>query len=291
VEAGYAGSRGVHLAYGAYNWNAIPTNMSPQARGQYVAPYVRNPKYPGGISMNGWIGSSIYHSLQVKVERRMSNGLALLASYTWAKMIATGDAGYRDPINNRNLDRGVTADSPPHRLTVTYTYRIPVGKGRRWISEGPATHVLGGWEVSGINTFESGYPLTPGSTFNSCVCGAINRPNVLSDPHLSGSERTMDRWFNTSVFTQAALYTVGNSGRALFLGPGTVNMDGVLMKRFYFSRVNEIRNLEFRAEFFGLTNTPRFGNPNTTIGSGTVGRITSVSGGARQIQMALKFYW
>ena len=113
---------------------------------------------------------------------------------------------------------------------------------------------------------------------------------MSGDPRLSNSERTLDRWFNTSVFSQAALYTVGNSGRALFLGPGTVNLDASLMKRVYLPGQGEVRNIEFRAEFFNLTNTPHFGNPNTTIGSGTVGRITS-AGGARQVQMALKFYW
>jgi hypothetical protein len=291
VEAGYAGSRGVHLPYGAYNWNAIPLSLAAEARGRFIPPYVRDARYPNGVSINGWIGSSVYHSLQAKVERRLSGGLALLAAYTWAKLIATGDVGYRDPINNRNLDRGVSYDSPPHRLTVTYSYQLPFGRGRRWLTEGPATYVLGGWELSGINTFESGYPLTPGSTFNSSVTGAINRPNVLRDPRLDSSERTLNRWFNVDAFALPALYTVGNSGRGLFLGPGTFNMDAAIMKRFYLPGGGDVRNIEFRGEFFSLTNTPRFGNPNVTIGSGTVGRITSVSGGARQVQLGLKFYW
>ncbi|MCC7236356.1 MAG: carboxypeptidase regulatory-like domain-containing protein [Bryobacterales bacterium] len=289
-EVGWVGSRGVHLPYGAYDMNVIPTNMAGEARGRFISPFVPYPKYPNGVDMQSWIGSSIYHSLQAKVERRMSSGLGILMAYTWAKMIATGDSGYRDAINNRNLDRGVTADSPPHRLTMAYTYQMPLGKGRRWLTKGPLTYPLGGWELSGINTFESGYPLTPGTTYNSCVCGAANRPNVSGDPRLGSSERTLDRWFNTSVFSQASLYSIGNAGRSLFLGPGTVNLDASLMKRFYLPGQGETRNIEFRGEFFNLTNTPRFGNPNVTVGAGTVGRITSASG-ARQVQLALKFYW
>jgi hypothetical protein len=291
LEVAYAGSRGVHLPYGGYNWNAIPTALASEARGRFVPPYIRDGRYPGGIIINSWIGSSIYHSLQVKAERRLSRGLAMLAAYTWAKMIATGDVGYRDPINNRNLDRGVTYDSPPHRLTLAYAYQLPVGKGRRWLTSGPAAHILGGWEISGINTFESGYPLTVGSTFDSDVCGAIDRPNLIGNPRLGASERTLDRWFNTGAFAHPPLYSIGNAGRGLFLGPGTFNMDAAVAKRFDLPGGGDGRNLELRGEFFSVTNTPRFSDPDVTFGSATFGRITSVRGGARQIQLALKLSW
>lgn len=290
-EVGYAGSRGVHLQYGAYNANAIPLNLAAAAQGRRIAPYIRYPQYPGGVSIQTWIGSSNYHALQIKTEKRFSGGLGFLAAYTFQKTIDVGQVGYRDPLNNRNLDRGVGPDSPPQRFTMAYSYLLPFGKGRPWLTSGPLDAILGGWEFNGITTLQSGFPLTPGLSVDSCVCGSIARPDVVGDPKLSSSERNLDRWFNVAAFAQPVLYTVGNAGRSLFYGPGLVNFDLNVSKRFYFSKLREGANLEFRAEFYGLTNTPYFNNPNTTIGAGTVGRITSVSGGARQGQMALKFHW
>ncbi len=291
VEAGYAGTRGAHLHYGTYNLNAIPVNLAPEARGRFIAPYVRFPRYPNGVTSQSWIGSSSYHSLQLKAERRMAAGVGFLASYTFAKLIDVGQVGYRDPLNNRNLDRGVGPDDAPHRFTSGLTWELPAGRGRRWLTQGPATHLLGGWEVNGILTFQSGFALTPGFNINTCVCGSINRPNVARDPRLSGSQKNLNRWFDPEAFTAPPLYTIGNSGRGLFYGPGLRNLDLSLAKRFYFPQLRERANLEFRAESFNTSNTPYFANPNTTIGTATVGRITAVTNQARQIQMAMKFHW
>lgn len=227
---------------------------------------------------------------KIKAERRYSQGLTFLTAYTFQKTIDTGRIGYRDPLNNRDLDRGTTFDSVPHRFTVAETYELPWGVGRRWLNRGIAAQVLGGWEVNGVFTWQSGFPLTPGSTFTNCPCGGIgNRPNLVGNPKLSGSEQTRDRWFNAAAFENPPLYSIGNAGRSLFLGPRLFNINMALAKRFFF--LGEGRNLEYRAEFYNLTNTPYFGDPNTTIGTATVGRITSVSGDMRQIQMALKFYF
>jgi Carboxypeptidase regulatory-like domain len=291
LEVGYAGSRGVHLHYGGYNANAIPLHLAPEARGRRIAPFVRYPQYPGGVTINSWIGSSYFHAFQFKAEKRFSGGLGFLAAYTFQKTIDVGQVGYRDPLNNRNLDRGVGPDSAPQRFTIAYSYSLPFGTGRRWLTKGPLTHLLGGWELNGITTLQSGFPLTPGLSTDSCVCGSILRPDLVGDPKLSGSDRSLDRWFNVGAFAQPALYTVGNAGRSLFYGPGLVNFDLSIAKRFYIPQLTEGSNVEFRAEFYNLTNTPYFDNPNTTIGAGTAGRITRASGSARQGQMALKFHW
>jgi hypothetical protein len=101
----------------------------------------------------------------------------------------------------------------------------------------------------------------------------------------------LDRWFNTGAFAHPPLYSIGNAGRGLFLGPGTFNMDAAVAKRFDLPGGGDGRNLELRGEFFSVTNTPRFSDPDVTFGSATFGRITSVRGGARQIQLALKLSW
>jgi hypothetical protein len=292
VEVGYAGSRGSHLQYGAYNLNAIPLNLAAEARGRRIAPFVRFPQFPGGVTSQSWIGSSTYHSLQIKGERRFSSGLGFLAAYTFQKLINTGEQGYRDPLGNRDLDRGISPDSAPYRFTLGYTYQLPFGRGQRWLKEGPAALILGGWEVNGITTFQAGFPLTPGLSFDSCVCANnANRPNVSRNPNLADSQRTLGRWFDVDAFSAPPLYTIGTAGRGLIWGPGLRNFDLEIGKRFYLPKMPEGSNLEFRAEFYNIANTPYFNNPNVTVGAGTVGLITSVSNQPRQAQLALKLYW
>lgn len=288
-EVGYAGSRGVHLPYGNYNLNAIRPDVAPEARGRFIAPYVMYPQFPNGVTVNTSIGSSSYNSLQVKVERRFARGLGFLAAYTFQKTMAVGDLGYRDPLGNRNLDRGIEANSAPHRFTIAYTWALPFGKGMRWVTGGPLSYVIGGWELNGITTKQSGFPLTVTTAQNQCQCGAINRPNLIGDPVLSSDQRSVDQWFNTAAFAIPAQYTIGNAGRGLFFGPGLINFDLNLGKRFATPFAGERSNLEFRAEFYNITNTPYFANPNTTLGQATFGRITAVSGSPRTSQMALKF--
>ncbi|MDQ1472918.1 MAG: hypothetical protein QOJ99_4398 [Bryobacterales bacterium] len=288
-EVGYAGSRGVHLPYGNYNLNAISPSVAPIAQGRFIAPYIQYPQYPNGVTVNTSIGSSSYNSLQAKLERRFANSLGFLVAYTFQKTMATGDLGYRDPLGNRNLDRGIEPNSAPHRLTVAYTYSLPFGRGHRWVKDGLASYVIGGWEVNGITTMQSGFPLTVTTSQNQCQCGAINRPNVSRDPRLSGEAQSVNQWFDTTAFSIPAQYTIGNAGRGLFFGPGLINHDLNLGKRFVTPMLGERSNLEFRAELYNLTNTPYFANPNTTLGQATFGRVTAVSGSSRTIQMALKF--
>jgi hypothetical protein len=290
VEVGYSGSKGTHLPYGQYNMNAIPLALAAQARGQFITPYVKYPQFPGGVTVQNWIGSSLYDSLQAKAEKRFSGGLSFLAAYTWQKSIDTGNSGYRDPAANRNLDRGISYNSVPQRLTAAWNYQVPVGKGRRWLTSGPLVYALGGWEINGIATFQSGYPLSPTESYNSAVNGAgVNVPNVVGVPVLDPSQRTLSRWYNVSAFALPTLYTAGNAARSMIYGPGMQSVNTSFAKRFY-GFGNEVRNLEFRGEIYNLFNTPHFGNPNMVVDSATAGKITSASN-ARAMQMALKFYF
>lgn len=287
VEVGYSGSKGSHLSYGGYNMNAIPVSLAPQARGQRVAPFVQYPKYPQGVTSNSWIGSSSYHALQIKSERRFSSGLAWVAAFTYSKLIDVGQQGYRDPLSNRNLDRGIGPDSTPYRFTFAPIYELPFGKGRRWLSKNRAVdYALGGWEASAIITVQSGFPLTPGNSIDSCVCGNnANLPNVSGNPNLSKSDRTVNRWFDTSVLSIPAQYTIGNAGRGLIWGPGLKSWDMTISK--FFAITERIR-VQYRAEAYNLSNSPYFSNPNVTLGAGTFGRVTGVGNSPRQMQMALK---
>jgi hypothetical protein len=287
VEIGYSGSKGSHLHYGAYNRNAIPVELAPQARGQRVAPWVQFPRYPNGVTSNSWIGSSSYHSLQIKTERRFSTGLGWVGAFTFSKLIDVGQQGYRDPLNNRDLDRGIGPDSTPYRFTFAPIYELPFGKGKQWLNQSRAVDlVLGGWEASAILTAQGGFPLTPGYAIDSCVCGNnFNTANVLRNPNLPDSERTVNRWFDTAAFAAPAQFTIGNAGRGMIWGPALRSMDMTVSKFF---NVTERIRVQFRAEAYNLTNSPYFANPNTTLGAGTFGRVTAVGNSPRQMQMALK---
>ncbi len=290
LEIGYAGSKGTALGYGGFNLNAIPLNLAAEARGRFIAPYVQYPQYPGGVNFTAWLGMSTYNALQVKAEKRFSKGLGFLAAYTWQKTISRGDEGYRDPLNNRDLDRGVERNAVPHRFTLGFNYELPFARAGSGGAAGALAPVIGGWMLNGIWTMQGGFPMNPGLAQDSCVCGSARRPNVSSDPQLSGSARSLERWFNVDAFSQPAQFTVGNAGRGLFYGPGIGSMDLTIMKRFRVSALREGANFELRGEFYNLTNTPQFRNPNITIGSANAGRITSARG-QRNVQLVLKFHW
>jgi hypothetical protein len=121
------------------------------------------------------------------------------------------------------------------------------------------------------------------------VTGGTPRPNVLQDPTLPTSQRTLLRWYNVSAFSIPALYTTGNAGRGLIYGPGRQSVNLNLAKQFY-NFGKETRYLEVRSEFYNIFNTPNFDNPNMTVDSATAGSITNALN-QRRIQFALKFYF
>ncbi|MBV9033707.1 MAG: TonB-dependent receptor [Acidobacteriaceae bacterium] len=304
-EIGYAGSRGVHLPYYSqiygFNVNVIPVDQAPVARGRFTAPYIPYPQYPNGVNIVQENGSSSYNSLQIKAEKRFSSGLTFLAAYTFSKLIDIGNSvgginfgsAFRDPLHNWKLDRGPGTDNFPQRFTIAYTYDLPVGHGRRFASTTPSVvdYIIGGWQLSGILTAQSGSSLTPGLSYDSCVCGSsyVSYPNLISNP-LAGYKKSLNEWFNINAFSQPALYTIGNAGKGIFLGPGTFNLDLTLAKRFPIP-IRESMSFEFRAEAYNFTNTPQFASPNLTIGTPTAGQITSVTNASRVIQLAGKFYF
>jgi hypothetical protein len=236
-------------------------------------------------------GLAAYHGFQFSAEKRLTHGLSGLLSYTLGHSIDTVGQSFgggadgplpQDP-RNRRADRGNSPFDIRHRLTIAWNYALPFGKGRKWLSGGPAEYALCGWQVNGISTFQTGLPFTPTANSATVNTGTGSRPNrtgvgKLDDP-------TVDRWFDTSAFATPAQFTYGNSGRNILYGPGRANFDFSLFKQF---RVREGLNLQFRTEFFNLFNTPQFDLPNAAIGASNAGTITGIVGTPRQIQFGLK---
>ena len=237
-------------------------------------------------------GLSAYHALQASAEKRLSQGFTFLAAYTWARGIDNvaisfgGGADGPVPQDNRNrhADRGRTSFDIHHRFTYSFNYALPFGKGRKFQGRGGvADFVLGGWQANGILTLQTGLPFTPTLASPTVNTGGASRPNRTGDGSLDA--RTVNRWFDINAFASPPAFTYGDAGRNILDGPGRKNVDFSVFKDF---RITEDTRVQFRAEFFNLTNTPQFDLPNATIGSGPAGTISSTIGIPRQIQFGLK---
>jgi Carboxypeptidase regulatory-like domain/TonB dependent receptor len=230
--------------------------------------------------------SSNYNSLQSTLRKRTSNGLTLIGTYAWSKTIDDGNdfnsgARIQDP-HRRDLDRGRSQFDFTHRLTASFVYELPFFAR----SSGVTRFLLGGWQVNGIYLFETGRPFSIAAGGDIANTGSPNqRADRLADGRLPSSERTLQRWFDTSAFARPQLYTYGNSGRHILDGPNTNTIDFGAVKNFAFA---ERHNVQFRAEFFSLTNTPNFGLPGSTVGTPAFGVITSATNN-RNVQLGLKY--
>ena len=233
---------------------------------------------------------SNYHSLQLSAERRFANGLGFLTSYTWSKGIGNVDGQFGTPTDIRNIqrDRGPNGFNAPRRLVTSFMYELP------FKANGGLNHVIGGWQVNGIVSLYDGFPLrvTSPNTLNCCT----SYPDRIGDGRLPGNEQTLQRFFDVDAFVRPGPQQFGNAGRNILFGPGTKNLDFSIFKEFFFSE-DRRRRLQFRTEFFNLSNTPQFNNPNTNIGSAARGRISSAASTItlqripRHIQFGLKFYF
>jgi hypothetical protein len=250
------------------------------------------------VSVVKSLDNSNYHGLNVKLDKRFSHGLSVLGSYTWSKAMGIGGALFGDQSNtqdarDRRAEYGPLEFNQTQRLTVAWIYELPFGPQRRLASDarGVAGAIVGGWSFQGTFRAHTGFPLTPRSTVSSNVGRQDqNRADRLCDGNLSGSTRTIDRWFDTSCFVNHPFGRFGNSGAGVIVGPGLQTFDLTLMKntRLSIGAAREPLNVQFRAEAFNAFNHPVFGDPNMNAGTAQFGVIRSTRVGGRQLQLALK---
>jgi hypothetical protein len=294
LNVAYAGSHSVHLPAGGFSYNVIPPSLLATCQNQHIAGCVPYPAFNvGALGQNVWLASNIYHSLQVTATKHMSNGLSFLMAYTWNKNIDDGYYGYREPVVDRMLDRAMDPNTVPQRITLSYDYYLPFGPGRAWVTHGPLVPIVGGWQFGGILSLQSGFPLYATTSFG-CQCGGgSSLPNQNGPAVPSGFVQNTAHWFDVANFSPEALYGIGSEDYGSFLGPGMRNINISLSKRFYFPKLGEDRNLQFRADFLNASNTPWLGNPNTTIQSGAAGTINGLAGAyvPRSIVLALKLFF
>jgi hypothetical protein len=228
-----------------------------------------------------WIPTkTTYDSLQMKLDRRFFNGLLVTTAYTlgrgWSYINGDSNSGISTPADiERSWAR--TDQDRLHSFVESFVYQLPFGADRKWLRDGPLSQILGGWQVSGFFTAQSGSPI--GFTMNS---GAnLNAPGNTWRPNVSGTPNVLDNigpgqlWFDTSVFSAPPNNTWGNAARNGVLdGPNYINLDATIAKLF---SVGHIKG-EFRADIFNLPNTPHFNNPNGAFGNTSFGQITGAFG-------------
>jgi hypothetical protein len=229
--------------------------------------------------------SNNYNSLQVKADRRFSGGFVMTTAYTYAKALgySAEDGGlwnYLQPTRSYarlDFDRA-------HTFVQSYVYELPFGKDKRWLHGGVGRWVLGDWQVSGVLNLMTGRPLTFGTTVSNNTPGSSQTPDQIGPInilHGIAGPGGSTLWFDTSALKQpldadGRTPHFGNMGRNNMSGPGLVDLDLSLSKKFQFG---ERVKAELRAESLNFTNTPAFGNPNTTVGSADFGRVTGTLAG------------
>jgi len=289
VTAGYNGNATRKMQAGLdYN---LPFGPAAQTIAQ------RRPlPFYNGISRTESFGNLTYNALALRLEKRFSQGLSFLSSYTWSKTIdnvteSLNNSGGQGSVNpwNRALDKARSVSDIRHNYALSSTYELPVGRGKAWLGDAPRALdlLLGGWQVGGILSLRTGLPFTVLTTGGLTNAGGADRPNRIGNGALGAGERRVERWFDTSAFTVQPQLTYGNSGRNILDGPGLRNFDLSLAKRF---TITERVAAQFRMESFNFTNTPAFGFPAPTINAARAAEIIS-AGEPRRIQFALKLLW
>jgi hypothetical protein len=268
VELSYLGNKATKLNI------ARQINQPAPGPGNAAQVNARRP-YPqyGSLTQQQSSANSNYNAGIVRIEKRFANGLTFLSSYTLSKAIQ--DQASPNMLNNRQ-GRGPADINNRQRLVFSYVYRLPLATERKFI---------GGWQVAGVLTMRSGQSFTPVLTADvSNTTTRLDRPNRIGDPHKDDPD-PRSGWWNRNAFVTPELYTFGNSGTGILVGPDLKNLDFSLTKNF---RVSESQSFDFRAEVFNIMNHPNFGSPNTQWDTALFGVVTSALD-SRQVQLGLKF--
>jgi hypothetical protein len=314
LEVGYLGSKNTRLGIPDWNINQLPPQYL--SMGAALLTRVPNPylgQIPASSSLGGAtitqqqllrafprfttvalfrdnVGNSAYNAATAKLEKRLSRGLTINASYTFSKLIDDASSVFSQTIFtgpvlnttgaadafNRHLEKDLSSGDIPRVFSIGWVYDIP----RLW--------KIGGWQIGGLVRIQAGdmVAVTQATNNNSSLGFAIQRPNRIGDPN-EFQGRTVAKYFNTADFAAAPQFVIGNSSRNPVRGPGLQEADLMIGKTF---RLTERYRLEFRAEAFNVSNTPPLNDPNGSFGSAAFGSITS-AGNPRDFEFVAKVHF
>jgi hypothetical protein len=311
-ETTYFGSKGTRLPL------SIPLNVVNLATytSTTAAPSQGSRPFPNfsGVTEQATIGNSEFHSWQNSIKQSYSHGVSFLLAYTWGKSIDGGggigsssqSSGGVQNVYNLRADRGLSDFDVRHRLIFSPVAELPFGKGKAWLNHGVESTVFGGFQVSGIFSWQTGRPftITDSATNNSGSFEAADRPNLVVGQDPNNGPKTVAKWFNTAAFAVAPAFKVtpgvggapnvvtqrgqfGNAGRNIVEGPAYTDLDLTLARQF---AIFENIHGQIRAESFNLLNHANFFNPLSTgqqIGTTSFGQITQANT-PRQFQFSLR---
>ncbi len=289
LDVTYVGNKSTHLED---QWNpnqALPGNGSPLVHERF-----------GDVGRlfsmvyMDFRGNENYNALEVSLKRRWATGFTFLTNYTWSHTLGCacggtfgGNGGAQSPLNLDADYSNMTLDIP-NRFVFSGLYELPFGHGKAWAHDtsGLANALIGGWQLNGVATIQSGAPFT--------VNGGAGFPNRVCNGNTPAGGHSVLQWFDPSCFPLPApvpdlvnggvYIPYGNAGANELYGPGYVDFDISLFKSF---AIRENKRLEFRSEFFNAFNRPNFAAPSSSVPSATAGEIFSANP-AREIQMVLR---
>jgi hypothetical protein len=271
---------------------------------QLQLPY---PQFTGVSTDVQMDANSTYHALQLSAEKRYSNGLQLLANFTWSKSIDDSSVAddnvtwigsstsLQDP-NKPWLERSLSTFDIPWIVQFSYVYELPIGRGKAFLGSMPRVldAIIGGWKTSGVWRMQDGRPLqlttadgTPLPTYGTY--GYIVRPNIVGTPKRNhGADQLNNYFVDPNVFQLPPNFTLGDAPRTIgsVRGPSSFSADLSIAKQF---PVREEMNFEVRLEAQNAFNHPVFGTPDTTLDDGSFGQTFYQANGPRQVQLAVKF--
>ena len=326
LDVAYVGSKSTRLVTGAVNPDQLnpaylglggllqdDINSPAVAAAGFHAPYAGFtgslaqalrpfPQYIGvGTEASANIGNGTYNSLQTKLEKRFSQGLWLLTSYTWSKTITDSNStlgsffspGARDNYN-RSLEKGLAVFDVPHRLVVGFNYELPIGPGKPFLNKGISSKILGGWQLNGILSYQSGTPIQIAANNTLPLFNGGNTPNSIPGQRVSyscsGFDPATGVLLSSSAFSLPGTNQFGTSAQVLPNARNcpVYNEDLGVMKKFY---IRESMYFELRFEMFNAFNRVVFGGPASNLNNSNFGQITSQGNAPRNGQAALKFYF
>jgi len=323
IKLTYQGSAGIHLIE-SWNVNVFPNDFGANDPALRAAAFAAPQNYLpysqfGSINYMSNTGHNTYHAGTIQFTKRYSHGLVLNTFYTFSKAIDdcdsdSGTCSGVSPITNRNLNKGRAGYDRAHVFVANATYELPIGKGRRWVNHSKALdYMVGGWEIAWVQTVMTGnpfsvsyangpynyYPSSIGNYVPNLTCNGISMPQFGLGNKIGGArfnQALENPVVDVNCFAPPPAFTVGNAGRNIITGPGSIYSQASFKKNFAFT---ERWNLQFRFDFQNPFHNWGFNNPSNQLdfknpqlfGKITADQTTASFAGEPLMNLMLKLSW